>query len=102
MVYTTLNIALGLLFVFVGVKYFWRIKATISSKGLLWGITYIIGGLWALIFGTLRIAYALGHPLLDDNVEAIWFSIHTIVGLVSGTISVLVDDFRKRHGKQNA
>jgi|SRR5579862_7582751 len=101
MVYTILSIALGLLFVFVGAKYLWRIKATIHSKGAFWGVTYIIGGLWALVFGTLRIARTLGHPLLDDNVEVIWFLIHTMVGLVSGTISVLVDDFRKRHGKQN-
>jgi hypothetical protein len=102
MVYTTLSVALGLLFVFVGLKCLWRIKATTRCKGLLWGITYVIGGLWALILGTLRVAYALGHPLLDEDVEVIWFLIHSMIGLISGLISVLVDDYRKKHDRRNA
>lgn len=102
MLYKFLAIVFGLVFATWGVLVFYHSKSAARKEGLLWGITSVIAGFFGMTFGTLWVAYALGHPLLDPDVEFIVFCIFVIVGAVVGVTSKIVSDFKKKKHEPNA
>ena len=102
MLYRFLAIVFGVLFATWGVMAFCYAKSAARKEGFLWGITSVIAGLFGITFGTLWVSNALGHPLLDPDVEFIVFCIFVIVGLVIGVTSKIVNDFRKKKNESNA